>query len=171
MNSRTQTDPELLKTLAQAFQKIQDPRDPRGVRHDFQGMVVIVFLGLLARLSYVQHWAEKHWHALRAPLGFKRTKPPVETIFSRNLANVSIKDFQETFAEFLNLVLYEKSDFLIAAVDGKTAKQMYDKEENPLSILPVFLHDVKVTLEQWSVHGEDLPSGHSAHAHFVRFAL
>lgn len=157
MNSQLKTQPELLKTLAQAFHKIQDPRDPRGVRHDFQGMVVIIFLGLPSRISYIAHiqrWAEKHWHALRAPLGFKRTKPPVDTTFSRNLAGVSVEQFQNAFAEFLQLVLSENHDPLTAAVDGKAAKQMYDKDENPLYMLNVFVHDIKVTLDQWSVRGD-----------------
>jgi len=57
MNSRSNTPVALLTTLAEAFQKIQDPRDPRGVRHDFQGMVILVFLGLLARIPYKSPFA------------------------------------------------------------------------------------------------------------------
>ena len=74
MNSRPNAQSALLTTLASAFQKIQDPRDPRGVRHDFQGMVILIFLGLLARISKIapiQRRAKKHWHALDAPLAKK----------------------------------------------------------------------------------------------------
>ena len=130
MNSTPNDQVSLLSTLANAFRKIQDPRDPRGVRHDFQGMVILVFLGLLARIPYIaqiQRWAKKHWSTLRVPLGFKRLKPPVDTTFSRNLARVEVGQFQEAFAGFLHLLLSDKTDFLTAAIDGKAAKQMPDE--------------------------------------------
>jgi hypothetical protein len=157
MNSSSNAEAALLTTLADAFRKIQDPRDPRGVRHDFHGMVILVFLGLLARIPYIaqiQRWAKKHWHTLREPLGFKRTKPPVDTTLSRNLASVSVEEFQAAFTEFLNLLLLEKTDSLTAAVDGKCAKQMRDENGDPLYMLNVFVHDLKVTLEQYSIRGD-----------------
>jgi len=126
MNSHSNAQVALLTTLADAFRKIQDPRDPRGVRHDFQGMVILIFLGLLSRISSIAHirrWAKN----IGPPLGFKRLKPPVATTFSRNLARVPLEQFQAAFAEFLNLLLAEKTDTLTAAIDGKVAKQMHDK--------------------------------------------
>ena len=42
-----------LETLFNVFQKITDPRDPKGVRHDFHGMLALVFLGLLAQIPYI----------------------------------------------------------------------------------------------------------------------
>ena len=90
-----------LNTLVNVFKKSADPRDPKGVRHGFRGTLALVFLGLLARIPYIAHierWAEKHWHCLRAPLGFKRTKPPVDTTISRILAEVSLEDLQNDFA-------------------------------------------------------------------------
>jgi hypothetical protein len=49
---------ESLKQLFGIFQKITDPRDPKGVRHDFHGMLILVFLGLLAQLPYIA-WTER----------------------------------------------------------------------------------------------------------------
>jgi len=157
MNSHSNAQVAHLTTLAEAFRKIQDPRDPRGVRHDFQGMVILIFLGLLSRISSIAHirrWAKKHWATLREPLGFKRWKPPVATTFSRNLARIDLQQFQAAFAEFLNLLLAEKTDTLTAAIDGKVAKQMPDENGDPLYMLNVFVHDIKVTLEQKSVRGD-----------------
>lgn len=157
MLSATNAQQTNLRTLADALQKISDPRDPRGVRHDFHGMIALVFLGTLARIPYIaqiERWAQKHWHALRAPLGFKRTKPPVDTTISRNLANLSVAEFQQAFAEFLNAILSEDNDALAASVDGKAARAMRDEHGDPLLMLNVFVHDLKVTLEQWSVRGD-----------------
>jgi len=146
-----------LNTLVNVLKKSTDPRDPRGVRHDYHGVLALVFLGLLARIPYIAHiqrWAEKHWHTLRGPLGFKRNKPPVDTTISRILAEVSLKEFQNDFAEFLNAILMEDNDSLAAAVDGKAAKHFLDENGNPLLMLNVFVHDLKVTLNQWSVRGD-----------------
>jgi len=43
---------------------------------------------------------------------------------------------------------------IIAAVDDKTAKQMKDKAANPLLILNVFAHKLKLHLASWSVDGD-----------------
>jgi len=89
-----------------------------------------MLLGLLARIpsiAQMERWTKKYWLALRVPLGFKRLKPPVDTTFSRNLARVKIGQFQEAFAEFLHLLLSDKTDSLTATIDGKAAKQMPDE--------------------------------------------
>jgi Transposase DDE domain. len=157
MNSAPNAHLACLETFFATLKTISDPRDPRGVRHDYHGMVALVFLGLLARIPFIaqiERWAKKHWHSLRAPLGFKRMKPPVDTTISRNLALLSVEDFQKAFAEFLNVILAEKTDSLAASVDGKTAKQMPDENGDPLQMLNVFVHDLKIALASWSVHGD-----------------
>ena len=145
-----------LNSLAQAVETIPDPRSKQGVTHPYHGMLALVLLGLLAGMpdiAHIRRWAKKHWHSLRAPLKFKRTKPPVETTICRALAKTSVAEFQNAFAEFLKNVLAENHDTLVAAVDGKTAKQFLDKNGDPLLMLNVFAHDVKVTLMDYSVHG------------------
>jgi hypothetical protein len=147
----------VLDTLITVFKKTDDPRDPRGVRHDYHGVLILVFLGLLARLAYVSHiqrWADRYWHILREPLGFKRKKPPVDTTITRILAKVPLKELQDAFAEFLNALLSEECDELVASIDGKTAKQSLDENGNPIHLVNVFAHDVKVTLNQWATNGD-----------------
>ena len=146
-----------LDTLMTVFKKTDDPRDPRGVRHDYHGTLALVFLGLLSRLAYVSHiqrWAKRYWRILREPLGFKRKTPPVDTTITRILAKVPLKELQNAFAEFLNALLSEEYDELTAAVDGKKAKQSLDANGDPILLLNVFAHNVKVTLNQWSVNGD-----------------
>jgi len=150
-------NPSSLAALADVFKKTNDPRDPRGIRHDYHGVLILVFLGLLARLPYMSHiyrWADRYWHILREPLGFKRMKPPVETTISRILAKVPVAELQNAFAEFLNAILMEDHNTLVAAVDGKVARHSFDKDGNPILMLNTFVHDVKVTLDQWDVHGD-----------------
>ncbi len=146
-----------LNTLAEAVQTIPDPRSKQGVTHPYHGMLALVILGLLAGMPYVAHirrWAKKHWHTLRAPLNFKKTYPPVETTICRALARTSVAQFQNAFSEFLNAVLMEDNDTLVAAVDGKVAKQFHDANGDPLLLLNVFAHELKVTLADYSVRGD-----------------
>ena len=145
---------ESLKELFYIFQKITDPRSPKGVRHDFHGILTLVFLGLLVQLPYIawiERWAQRYWHILRAPRGFKRMKPPVATTISRALAGCSLESLQNAFSEFLQTVLSEP---ITAAVDGKSANHFFDADDHPILLLNVFVHDLKVTLAQWSVRGD-----------------
>ena len=145
-----------LATLASVFQKLTDPRKKRGIRHPFAGLLAIVFLGTLAgmtEIAVMRRWAKRHWKTLQVPLGFNRSTP-AETTFSRTLAAFSIEEFQIIFAEFLHALLAEDHDFLVGAVDGKTACQTRDADGEPLHMLNVFVHDVKVNLVQYSVRGD-----------------
>jgi hypothetical protein len=120
-------------------------------------MLILIFLGLLAQLPYIawtRRWAKKYWHILRAPLGFKKTKPPVETTISRALAGCSLEELQNAFADFLHTVLTETNEPVVAAIDGKSSHQFYDADDHPILMLNVFVHDLKVTLAQWSVRGD-----------------
>ena len=47
-------------TLLDAFSRLDDPRSARGVRHPFAGMVVLMLLGMLARIREMEvlvRWA------------------------------------------------------------------------------------------------------------------
>jgi len=51
-------------------------------------------------------------------------------------------------------VIAEDHETLAAAVDGKYAKQMRDANGDPLLMLNIFAHDLKVTLMDYSVRGD-----------------
>ena len=144
-------------TLLEAFSRLEDPRSARGVRHPFSGMVVLMLVGMLARIREMEvlvRWATVHWDQLREPLGFDRDKPPCATTISRTLAKCSVADFQEALAGWLQGCLAQTPTKGVIAVDGKTAKQGLDENGRPLHMLNVFLHDLQVTIGQWSTGAE-----------------
>ena len=146
-----------LSDLSAIFSQINDPRKKRGVRHPFQGVVALVFLGLLGRITEMAvlvRWANAHWEDLREPLGFRRDRPPCDTTISRILAKLSLAEFQQAFSAWLKTALADHSERWTAAVDGKTCREGLDAESSPVQMLNVFLHTVKVTLDQWSVGGD-----------------
>jgi hypothetical protein len=144
--------PSLLSVLNQ----LQEPRDPRGVWHPFSGVVALALLGMLARIREMEvlvRWATTHWEQLREPLGFDRDAPPVATTISRTLALCMVADLQAVFLQWLRTCGHPLPDEGVVAVDGKTAKQALD-EGRPLHMLNAFMHQVQITVGQWSVGAE-----------------
>jgi hypothetical protein len=150
-------DASMLVGLAGVFAQVTDPRKPRGIRHPYQGIVALVFLGLLARITemaVVVRWAEAHWDELQEPLGFTRKKPPCDTTISRALARLSLAEFRQAFSLWLKSVLADQPSRWVAAVDGKTCRQGLGADGSPVQMLNVFLQKLKLTLDQWSIGGD-----------------
>ena len=144
-----------LESLVEVFAQVPDPRKPRGVRHPLQGMLALVFLGLLARIremAVLQRWAETHWDQLQGPLGFERDKPPHATTISRALAGCELSKFAAAFLAWMKTVVPDEP--LVAAVDAKTSCQGIGEDGQPVQLLTVLVHNLKLVLAQWSVHGE-----------------
>jgi hypothetical protein len=144
-------------TLLDAFSRLDDPRCARGVRHPFAGMVVLMLLGMLARIREMEvlvRWATIHWDRLREPLGFGRDEPPCATTISRTLAKCRVAEFQAALAVWLQACLADKTTEGVVAVDGKTAKQGLDGNGDPLHMLHVFVHDLQAVVGQWSTGAE-----------------
>src|SRR5262245_52014446 len=147
--------PLRLESLTEVFAQVPDPRDPRGVRHPLQGMLALVFLGLLARIremAVLQRWAKTHWHQLQEPLGFERDKPPHATTISRAIAGCEMGQFAAAFLAWIKTMVPDEP--LTVAVDAKTSCQGLDEEGQPVQLLTVLVHQMKLVLAQWSVRGE-----------------
>ena len=146
-----------LSQLAEVFAQVTDPRKARGVRHPFSGMVSLIFFGLLGRMiemAVVVRWAKTHWAELKEPLAFKRDAPPCDTTISRALARLSLEEFRQAFVLWLKAALVDYEGRWVAAVDGKTCCQGHAADGSPVQMLNVFLHDVKLALDQWSIGGD-----------------
>jgi hypothetical protein len=144
-------------TLLDAFSQLDDPRSRRGVRHPFDGIVVLMLLGMLARIREMEvlvRWATLHWAQLKEPLGFDRDAPPCATTISRTLAKCRVVDFQQTLTAWLRECLADADTEGVVAVDGKTAKQGLDENGRPLHMLNAFVHDVQAVVGQWSTGAE-----------------
>lgn len=144
-------------TLLEAFSRLDDPRSCRGVRHPFAGMVVLMLLGMLARIREMEvlvRWATVHWDQLKEPLGFDRDDPPCATTISRTLAKCRVGEFQAALAGWMHAVMAAKTTEGVVAVDGKTAKQGIDDDGDPLHMLNALVHDLQAVVGQWSTGAE-----------------
>ena len=88
---------------------------------------------------------------LREPLGFERDEAPHATTISRALAGVPFAQLQGALLDWMEGVVSDGE--LAAAVDGKWAKQSRDAGGQPLAMVNVLAHDLKLCLAQWPLEG------------------
>lgn len=145
--------PSASDSLLAALRRLTDPRKRRGVRHPFAALLSLTLLGLLCRqpdFLSIARWADDHWDRLRDALGFTRRRAPHNTTLSRACARFSLDEFRDAVLAWL-LELAGQPPAKTAAVDGKTSKQSHGADGDPIHLLNVFAHDLKVCLAQWKV--------------------
>ena len=98
-------------------------------------------------MAHIAHFAGMHWPVLKEPLGFLRDHPPHATTISRTLAGVPYEQLQSALTGWVARVVADRE--LNASVDGKWAKQSEDANSNPLVMVNVLDHDLKLCLAQW----------------------
>ena len=141
---------EAAESLFKCLEQVADPRRARGVRHPFPAILRLTLLGLVCGQTTMAHialFARMHWPMLKEPLGFVRDHPPHATTISRTLAGVSHEQLQGALTGWVAQVVAEQE--LSASVDGKWAKQSEDANGNPLVMVNVLAHDLKLCLAQW----------------------
>ena len=133
------------ESLFECLEQVPDPRRARGVRHPFQAILRLTLLGLVCghtTMAHIALFARMHWPALKEPLGFLRSHPPHATTISRTLAGVPYEQLQGALTEWVARVVADQE--LNASVDGKWAKQSKDAQGNPLMMVNVLAHDLKL---------------------------
>ena len=141
---------EAAESLFKCLEQVADPRKARGVRHPFQAILRLTLLGLVCGQTTMAHialFARMHWATLKEPLGFVRDQPPHATTISRTLAGVPYEQLQGALTGWVARVVADQE--LSASVDGKWAKQSEDAKGNPLVMVNVLAHDLKLCLAQW----------------------
>lgn len=116
----------------------------------------MTFLGLLCRqcdFASIARWAKQHYQKLKGPLGFDKEYAPHATTISRACQKFSPDEFNSALALFLTSL---PGVGATCAVDGKTDKQAKDQDGDPIHVLNVFAHELKVALACWPVgEGKD----------------
>jgi hypothetical protein len=157
--STSPSAPEAFARFAECLKTVPDPRSKQGTSHPCNTLLAIVMLGLLAKVSTpaeIARWTKRHFNKLSKFLRFGKRKgelsSPCDNTITRVLKKLSLADLQLAFAEFVNILLQDTT--LVAAVDGKAAKQMKDENDDPILMLNVFAHTLKLHLASWNVRGD-----------------
>lgn len=141
---------EAAESLFECLEQVKDPRKARGVRHPFQAILRLTLLGLVCgqtTIAHIAHFSRLHWETLKEPLGFVRDQPPHATTIARTLAGVPNEQLQEALTRWVARIV--AGEQMVASVDGKWAKQSVDEQGNPLVMVNVLAHDLKLCLAQW----------------------
>lgn len=142
-----------LLTLFTCFTKIKDPRKKRGVRHNFQSILKLVTLGFCCRLVCLEHivlFAKEHWKILKKELGFTRRQPPDATTIGRVLSKINLNELEKAFREWVSVLLETEEEYT-ASVDGKVLENVQGNKGNPICIVNVFIHDIRLAIAQIKV--------------------
>jgi hypothetical protein len=142
--------PTASTSLLVAFRHLTDPRDRRGIRHPFPGLLAVIFLGLLSRhpdFASIARWAKRHWPVLKDGFGLTRRYAPHATTYTRAAEDFSVEEFRCALTGWLAQMMTLGP--VAAAVDGKTSKQATDADDDPIHVLNVFAHEAKVCLADW----------------------
>ena len=144
-------------SLFKCLEQAPDPRRARGVRRPFQAILRLTLLGLICGQTTMAHialFARMHWPELKEPLGFHREHPAHATTIPRTLAGESYEQLQGALTGWVARVAADQE--LNASVNGKWAKQSNvvaerteDAQGNPLVMVNVLAHDLKLCLAQW----------------------
>ena len=138
------------QSLFRCLEQIPAPRKARGVRHPFQAILRLTLLGLIGgqtTMAHIAWYGQLHWPELKEALGFVRDDAPHATTISRTLAGVSLAQLQQALLCWVEGMA--PASGVNAAVDGKWAKQSTDVAGNPLAMVNVLAHDLKLCLAQW----------------------
>lgn len=142
-----------LSTLFSCFTKLEDPHKKRGVRHNFQSILKLVTIGFCCRLVCLEHivlFAKEHWKIFKKQLGFTRKQPPDATTIGRVLAKIDLKDLEKAFREWISGILETEEEYT-ASVDGKVLENVQGSNGNPICIVNIFIHDIKLAIAQIKV--------------------
>jgi len=162
--STPNSNPHSLKQFVQCLNKVPDPRTKRRKPYPLSTLLALTILGLIANCknpTELQRWSKNHLEKLRPFLKFRlmsfSDKPnewwsPNAITFTRLFEKLSLADLQNAFAEFINIILADTT--IVAAVDGKAAKQMKDANGDPILMLNIFAQNVKLFLASWNVQGD-----------------
>ncbi len=126
------------------------PQEGRGSPASLSGYSAADSAGLGLRPDHQAHialFARMHWPVLKEPLGFLRNHPPHATTISRTLAGVPYEQLQGALTGWVARVVADQE--VNASVDGKWAKQSEDAGGNPLVMVNVLAHDLRLCLAQW----------------------
>ncbi len=126
---------EVAPTIETYFSTLEDPRQAMNQRHQFVDMLVITICAVIcgaddwvAVESFGQAKAEWFARFLELPHGI-----PAHDTFWRLFRVLDPEQFQACFLEWMRAVS-EVSEGEVVAIDGKTLRRSYDKQDNRAAI-------------------------------------
>ena len=144
--------------------RLEDNRDPRGVRYPLARILTFVLLAKLAgedRLTGIAEWVQHRKEALARALGLKHPQAPHRTTYSRILgATLSVEALEELtrdfFAQSPGVKRNSPGPLVQLTIDGKTLRGSIGAGETQgQHLLAAYLPGEGVVLAQVAVAGRE----------------
>jgi predicted transposase YbfD/YdcC len=113
------------------FANVKNPRIERSKEHLLKDIIAIAILAIISGADgwvAIEAYGNAKYEWLKSFLELPNGIPPHDT-FSRVFARVEPQQFQECFLSLVNAIVGELELNVIAAIDGKTMKQSYDRND------------------------------------------
>lgn len=134
-------DNKEIENLYIILDKIEDPRDKRGVRYKLSDLILMLIYGILSGMSEavdVEFYIEEHFEYFEKLIGIKSV--PSHDTFSRILRMIDFENLADTLSEWLNTYYPEQiikfNGKKVLHIDGKAVKAATKKTEGES---PVYL--------------------------------
>ena len=138
-------------TLFKSLEMIQDPRAKRGIRHQLLPILKFIIWGFASGLVAVEHmvaYSQSPWKTMGKELGFDRPAPPDPTTIRRVIGGIDQVELQAVFQAWVR-DLVKGAD--VAAVDGKSLRNVASETGLAQMTLNVFAHDVKMAMARYPI--------------------
>jgi predicted transposase YbfD/YdcC len=143
--------PHVLAALLESFNEVDDPRAPRGKRHNLEDIIVISVLATICGADdaeAIQAWAEHREEWLRGFLELPHGIPTQDT-YLRVLSRLSAHQFQTAFQSWM-VTLLPGIIGRHVAIDGKTSRGSGERSigKTPIHTISAYVLGSGLTLAQ-----------------------
>ena len=137
------------------FAKLKDPRIERSKEHLLKDIIAIAILAIISGADgwvAIEAYGNAKYEWLKSFLELPNGIPSHDT-FSRVFARIEPQQFQECFLSWVNSIVKELK-LEVIAIDGKTMKQSYDRndQQKALHIVSAWSSSHQLVLGQKKVH-------------------
>ena len=150
------TEMNILNTsFFEHFANLEDPRIERSKEHLLKDIIAIAILAIISGADgwvAIEAYGNAKYEWLKSFLELPNGIPSHDT-FSRVFARIEPQQFQEGFLSWVNAIVWEL-ELNVIAIDGKTMKQSYDRndQQKALDIVTAWSSSHQLVLGQKKVH-------------------
>jgi predicted transposase YbfD/YdcC len=139
------------------FQSLKDPRQRKGIEHNFLSIVLIAILATIGGATGwedIEVYGESHQAWLSTFLDLKHGIPHADT-YRRVFANIAPDALQECFLSWLKQIV-EATGAQVVALDGKTLKGSYERgiRQSALHMVSAWASENRLMLGQVKVESK-----------------
>ena len=139
-------------SLAEMFDRVLDPRKPRGKIHDLTPILCLAVVAMLAgrtTLQGIAQYGRDHGKSLAFALGFRRGKTPCLATFSRVFRRLDITAFEAVLRDWILQRCPDLGEHF--ALDGKVLRGSHDGDTPAVHLVALFAPKVQAIVGQMRV--------------------